>query len=94
MGAERAEALEVLRDIWHGQEQTAADLDDDCETHCKRMTDAGVGFDEYSAGDETDRLAAWRARLEREGKLQNTGSLRDLVMRPAGSAGTSSDNGR
>jgi len=103
MGAERAEALEVLRDIWRGQEQTAANLDDDCETHCKRMTDAGVGFDEYSAGDETDRLAAWRARLEREGKLQTTGSLRDLVMRAAGPArpaetagttGTSTDNGR
>ena len=82
MGAERAEseALEVLRDIWRGQEQTAADLDDDCETHCRRMTDAGVGFDDYAAGDETDRLAAWRARLEREGKLSSGGSLRDVVL--------------
>jgi len=82
MGAERAEAeaLEVLRDIWRGQEQTAADLDDDCETHCRRMTDAGVGFDDYAAGDETDRRAAWRARLEREGKLSSGGSLRDVVL--------------
>ena len=82
MGAERAEseALEVLRDIWRGQEQTAADLDDDCETHCRRMTDAGVGFDDYAAGDETDRRAAWRARLEREGKLGSGGSLRDVVL--------------
>ena len=82
MGAERAEAeaLEVLRDIWRGQEQTAADLDDDCETHCRRMTDAGVGFDDYAAGDETDRRAAWRARLEREGKLSAGGSLRDVVL--------------
>lgn len=82
MGAERAEAeaLEVLRDIWRGQAQTAADLDDDCETHCRRMTDAGVGFDDYAAGDETDRLAAWRARLEREGKLSSGGSLRDVVL--------------
>jgi hypothetical protein len=82
MGAERAEseALEVLRDIWRDQEQTAADLDDDCETHCRRMTDAGVGFDDYAAGDETDRLAAWRARLEREGKLSSGGSLRDVVL--------------
>jgi hypothetical protein len=80
MGAERTEALEVLRDIWRGQAQTAADLDDDCETHCKRMTDAGVGFEEYAAGDETDRLAAWRTRLEREGKLSPAGSLRDLVL--------------
>ena len=81
MGAERAEALEVLRDIWRGQAQTAADLDDGCETHCKRMTDAGVGFDEYAAGDETDRGKAWRARLEREGKLSPVGTLRDLILR-------------
>ena len=85
LGAERAEAeaLEVLRDIWRGQAQTAADLDDDCETHCRRMTDAGVGFDDYAAGDETDRLAAWRARLEREGKLTSGRSLRDVVLGPA-----------
>lgn len=92
MGAERAEALEVLRDIWRGQQQTAADLDDACETHCKRMTDAGVGFDDYAAGDETDRAAAWRARLEREGKLSPVGSLRDLVLRPGETAGTSADS--
>jgi len=97
MGAERAEALEVLRDIWRGQQQTAADLDDGCETHCKRMTDAGVGFDDYAAGDATDRIAAWRDRLEREGKLRPSGSLRDLVLRPtgtAGTAGTPADNDR
>jgi hypothetical protein len=81
MGADRAEALEVLRDIWRGQGQTATDLDDDCESHCKRMTDAGVGFDDYAAGDENDRRAAWRTRLEREGKLGSAGSLRDLVLR-------------
>jgi hypothetical protein len=86
MGAERTEALEVLRDIWHGQAQTAADLDDDCETHCKRMTDAGVGFDEYGGGDETDRGNAWRARLEREGKLSSVGTLRDLILRDSQNA--------
>jgi hypothetical protein len=86
MNAERAEALEVLRVVWRGQEQNVDDLDDSCESHCKKMTDAGVGFDDYAAGDETDRMAAWRARLEREGKLGTAGSLRDLVMRPAGAA--------
>jgi hypothetical protein len=86
MGAERAEALEVLRDVWRGQAQTVADLDDSCESHCKKMTDAGVGFEDYAAGDETDRAAAWRARLEREGKLSSVGSLADLVMRPADNA--------
>ena len=86
MGAERAEALEVLRDIWHGQAQTAADLDDDCETHCKRMTDAGVGFDEYGGGGESDRGNAWRARLEREGKLSSVGTLGDLILRDSQNA--------
>jgi hypothetical protein len=85
MSAERAEALEVLRDVWRGQGQAVSDVDDCGEQRaCKRMTDAGVGFDEYAAGDETDRAAAWRARLEREGKLSTAGSLADLVMRPAG----------
>ena len=86
MDAEQAETLEVLRDVWRGQEQSVADLDDSCESHCKKMTDAGVGFDDYAAGDETDRVTAWRARLEREGKLSTAGSLADLVMRPAGTA--------
>jgi hypothetical protein len=89
MGAERAEALEVLRDVWRSQEQTVADLDDSCERACKKMTDAGVGFDDYAAGDETDRVAAWRARLEREGKLGTAGTLADLIMRPAGPAADS-----
>jgi len=96
MGAERTElseaaALEVLRDVWRAQAQTVADLDDSCESHCKKMTDAGVGFDDYAAGDETDRIAAWRARLEREGKLSTAGSLRDLIAAPAG---TAADNAR
>jgi hypothetical protein len=94
MGAERTEtpeaaALEVLRDVWRAQAQTVADLDDSCESHCKKMTDAGVGFDDYAAGDETDRIAAWRARLEREGKLRTAGSVADLIMRPAGTAADS-----
>ena len=84
MSAERAEALEVLRDVWRGQGQAVADLDDCGEQRaCKRMTDAGVGFDEYGAGDEAGRVAAWRDRLEREGKLSTAGSLADLVMGPA-----------
>ena len=82
MGAERAEALEVLRDVWHAQAQGVADLDDSCESHCKKMTDAGVGFDDYAAGDASDRITAWRARLEREGKLGTAGSVADLILRP------------
>jgi hypothetical protein len=83
MDAGHAETLEVLRDVWRAQGQDAADLDDSCESHCKKMTDAGVGFDDYAAGDENDRSAAWRARLEREGKLGTAGSLADLMLRPA-----------
>ena len=86
MGAERAEALEVLRDVWRRQGQTVADLDDSCESHCKRMTDAGVGFDDYAAGDAADRITAWRATLAREGKLSTGESLADLMLRPAETA--------
>lgn len=90
MDAERAEVLEVLRDVWRAQAQTVADLDGSSESHCKKMTDAGVGFDDYAAGDETDRIAAWRARLEREGKLGTEGTLRDLVLRPTETAADTS----
>ena len=94
MNAERAEALEVLRDVWRGQEQDVADLDDCGTTACKKMTDAGVGFEDYAAGNETDRIAAWRARLEREGKLGTAGSLADLVMRAASTADSAADGTR
>jgi len=80
MSAESAEALEVLREVWRSQGQTAADLDDCGEKSCKRMTDAGVGFDDFAGESDTDRIEAWRARLECEGKLSAGGSLRDLVL--------------
>jgi hypothetical protein len=81
MGAQGTDALEVLRDLWRSQAQTGIDLGDDCETKaCKKMSDAGVGFDDFAGAGEADRSAAWRARLEREGKLGAAGSLRDLMM--------------
>jgi hypothetical protein len=85
MGAMHAEALEVLRDVWRSQGQTAASLDDtSSEKSCKRMTDAGVGFEDFAGGQDADLGAAWRARLEREGKLSRSGSsVRDLVLGPA-----------
>jgi hypothetical protein len=82
MSAEPAEALEVLREVWRGRGQTAADLDDPGgeQKSCKRMTDAGVGYDDFAAG-ESDLASAWRARLDREGKLDRSGgSIRDLVL--------------
>jgi hypothetical protein len=83
MSAEPAEALDVLRDIWRSQGQTAADLDEGTgEKSCKRMDDAGVGFDGYAA--DGDLVGAWREKLAREGKLsQSEGSIRDLVLGPA-----------
>jgi hypothetical protein len=84
MSAESADALEVLREVWRGQGQTAAELDDlSCEKSCKRMTDAGVGFEDFAGEKDVDRIMAWRARLEREGKLSRSGgSVRDLVLGP------------
>ncbi|HEY1616775.1 MAG TPA: hypothetical protein VGG25_04115 [Streptosporangiaceae bacterium] len=73
-------ALGVLREIWSAQEQDAAEVDEACGTTkgCKRMSD--VGFDGM-AGSDGDLRAAWKAKLEREGKLSpGTGSVRDLVL--------------
>jgi hypothetical protein len=83
MSAESAEALNVLREIWRGQGQTAADLDAECgEKTCKKMDDAGVGYDSFAP--DGDKAAAWRARLDREGKLSRSGgTVRDLVLGPA-----------
>jgi hypothetical protein len=81
MSGEPDEALEVLRGIWSAQEQTSADLDDiGTGKSCKRMAD--VGFGEVD-GAEDDLRAAWRGRLEREGKLSNGGTVADLVLGPA-----------
>jgi hypothetical protein len=44
---------------------------------------ADVGFSEL-AGAEDDLRAAWRDRLEREGKLSpDGGTVADLILRPA-----------
>jgi hypothetical protein len=74
------EALEVLRGVWDSQGQSRADLDASCGRTkvCKRMVE--VGF-EAMAGADGDLRAAWRAQLQREGKLRSeAGSLRDLVL--------------
>ena len=79
MSRQPDEALEVLRGIWSAQGQTSADLDEACTTKsCKKMAD--VGFDGMADADG-DLRAAWREKLEREGKLnQEAGGLRDLVL--------------
>jgi hypothetical protein len=84
MTAEQDEALEVLRAVWRGKGQAAADLDAEGEgKSCKRMTD--VGFDGFGEG-APDLKAAWRQTLAREGKLRpEGGSVRDLVLGQADS---------
>jgi hypothetical protein len=82
MSADPAEALDVLRNVWRSQGQGAADLVDPTgeQKSCKRMAEAGVGYEDFAAGEE-DLNAAWRSRLEREGKLNRSGgTVRDLVM--------------
>jgi hypothetical protein len=82
MSREPDDALDVLRGIWSAQGQTSADLDEmGTGKSCKRMAD--VGFSEMDGADG-DVRAAWRDRLEREGKLsQDGGSVADLILRPA-----------
>jgi hypothetical protein len=68
MNQEPEETLDVLRAVWAAQGQTGTDLDEapGHKKSCKNM--AHVGFDGL-AGDDGDLRAAWRAQLEREGKL-------------------------
>jgi hypothetical protein len=81
MSGEPDEALGVLRGIWSAQGQTSADLDEiGTGKSCKRMADVGFGDVD---GAEDDLRAAWRDRLEREGKLSTGGSVADLVLGPA-----------
>ncbi len=59
------------------------------------MTDAGVGFDDYAAGDAADRVTAWRAGLAREGKLQpSREAWPTFVLRPAEPAEPADDTSR
>jgi hypothetical protein len=83
MSREPDETLEVLRGVWSARGQGAADLDEAAGhgKSCKRM--ANVGFQDM-AEDDDDLRAAWRDRLQREGKLNpEGGSLADLILGPA-----------
>jgi len=76
------EALSVLRDIWHAREQSAADLDATLGhgrgKACKNMKHIGFGGDAEPVDE--DMRTAWRAKLEREGKLAPDGqSLAELM---------------
>jgi hypothetical protein len=78
------DALEVLRGVWTAQGHTATDLDDGDVKACRRMANVGFGV----SGDDENLRSAWRARLEREGKLSSFGgSVADLVFSREGTPG-------
>jgi hypothetical protein len=59
------QALDVLRTIWSATGQRRQDIAG-AEKSCQRMSDVGFAG---MAGPDGDLRAAWRATLEREGKL-------------------------
>jgi hypothetical protein len=73
--------LDVLREVWTAQRQTAEDIEEACGTtkSCRKMAD--VGFDGLAGETDGNLQLAWRTQLAREGKL-NPGaqSVRDLVL--------------
>ena len=82
MSREADETLDVLRGVWSARGQSAEDLAEAFGTgkSCKRM--ANVGFAGMAEDDDNLR-AAWRDRLQREGKLNpEGGSVADLVLGP------------
>ncbi len=74
-------ALTALRNIWSATEQTTADLDEACGNTkiCKNTANLGFKVGDDDEGDSV--RAAWKAQLEREGKLHPEAvSVRDLVL--------------
>jgi len=85
MSGNTEEVLEVLREVWGAQGQTAEDVEEACGTahttgkSCQRMSD--VGFDGLAEETDGDLRVAWRTQLAREGKLNPAASsVRDLVL--------------
>lgn len=80
LAGDAGEAVEVLRAVWSARGQSAADVEEQLgpQRSCKAMRD--VGFDGM-ADSGADLRSAWRATLERDGKLSHqSGSVRDLVL--------------
>lgn len=83
------EALSALRGIWKSQGQTAADVDEACGNNniCKNMESVGfqglaedVGMPATSQAVGSTLRTAWKRKLEREGKLSQGTSVRDLIF--------------
>jgi hypothetical protein len=79
------QAKDTLRAAWDAKGQSSGDLDTavpDRPKICKNMVN--VGFDAL-APKGGDLGAAWRAALERDGKLRpDAVTIRDLVLGDAG----------
>lgn len=87
--SEGQEALSALRGIWKAQGQTSADLDEACGNNniCKSMESVGfeglaedVGMSATSQSVGSNLRTAWKMKLEREGKLSEGTSVRDLIF--------------
>jgi len=87
------EALSALRGIWQAKKQTSADIEESCGNTkaCKNMESVGfqglvdeVGGESESQDPKSvgnNLRAAWKVKLEREGKATAGGtSVRDLVF--------------
>ncbi|MDG1367856.1 MAG: hypothetical protein P8I99_01065 [Acidimicrobiales bacterium] len=69
----------VLRDVWAGDEEAAADADCSPTKVCRNARDFTF---EGIAEDGGDLGSAWKDLLKREGKLstESAPSIRDLVL--------------
>lgn len=87
---EGQQALSALRNVWSAQNQTSADIDESCGNTkaCKNMSSVGWQglVDEAEPEDKSgpsvgnNLRAAWKTKLEREGKTTTGSSVRDLVF--------------
>ncbi|HZC73258.1 MAG TPA: hypothetical protein VE442_21365 [Jatrophihabitans sp.] len=79
-GSRSEETLDVLREIWQATGQRAEDVEAACGPQRACKSTSAVGFDGM-VGADGDLHRAWRAKLEREGKLRpDSGSVRALVF--------------
>ena len=82
MAHQTDDALDVLRGVWDSEGRSRAEVEEACGVtkSCRNMKH--VSFDGM-AEPGSDLRAAWRERLEREGKLSTSGgSIRDLILGP------------
>jgi hypothetical protein len=85
MATQSDEALDVLRQVWHKEGQSIAEIDEACDGASKKQCRNAVhmGFEGLADEDEegTDLQTAWKNKLAKEGKVSNKGgSLADLIF--------------